>query len=169
MALGKRRLIFRDYVLNKVDRLYVPFRKFMPQETFRYALTGGLNVSLDIFLYFIFYNFILNKKIVHLGFISISPYIAAFLFVFPITFLTGFMLARHITFTESEIRGRIQLIRYSISVGGSIILNYVLLKLFVEYMYIWPTFSKMLVTVIVVMYSYLVQKYFTFETHNNRN
>lgn len=154
----------RNLILSVIDWFYWPFRKLIPPETFRYAATGGFNTVLDIFLYFICYNFILNKQIVDLGFVAISPHIAAFLFVFPITFTTGFLLAKYITFTDSPIRGRIQLSRYAMTVGGSIILNYVLLKLFVEYFHIWPTVSKILITIIVVIYSYLVQRYFTFKT-----
>jgi len=147
-----------------IEWSYQPFKKIIPPETYRYAATGGFNVVLDIFLYFCFYNFILQKQIVDLGFVAISPYIAAFLIVFPITFTTGFLFAKYITFTNSLLRGRVQLIRYAISVGGSIVLNYVLLKLFVEYLLIWPTIAKMIITIIVVIYSYAVQRYFTFKT-----
>ena len=30
---------------------YPPFKKFMPEQTFKYAATGGANTALDIFLY----------------------------------------------------------------------------------------------------------------------
>ncbi|MDP3432394.1 MAG: GtrA family protein [Bacteroidota bacterium] len=133
-------------------------------ETFRYAATGGFNTILDISLYFVFYNFILDKRIVDLYIVSISPHIAAFLIVFPITFFTGFLFARYITFTSSEIRGRIQLIRYMISVSGSLFLNYICLKFLVEFGGLWPTLSKIITTVIVVIYSYFVQKFYTFKT-----
>ena len=156
--------LFRDIILGTIQWFYPPFSKFIPPETFRYAATGGFNLLLDIFLYFVFYNFILQKQIVHLGFVSISPHIAAFLFVFPITFATGFLLAKYITFTGSPLRGRVQLFRYIISVAGSILLNYILLKLFVEHLFIWPTVAKMITTVFVVIYSYLIQRYFTFKT-----
>ena len=154
----------RDLILNIVDWFYKPFQKYIPRETFRYAATGGFNTALDILLYFVFYNFILDKQLVDLGFVVISPHIAAFLFVFPITFTTGFLLARYITFTESPIRGRIQLFRYMMTVAGAIFLNYVLLKFFVEYLHIWPTVSKIITTVFVVAYSYAMQRYFTFQT-----
>jgi putative flippase GtrA len=154
----------RDLIQQTIDWFYPPFRGIFPLETFRYAATGGFNLFLDIFLYFVFYNFILQKQVVHLGFVSISPHIAAFLFVFPITFVTGFLLSKYITFTSSQLRGKVQLFRYTLSVAGSIFLNYVLLKLFVEYLHIWPTISKMITTVFVVTYSYLIQKYFTFKT-----
>jgi putative flippase GtrA len=154
----------QNLIIQVIDFFYTPFRKAIPRETFRYAATGGFNTCLDIFLYFVFYNFILDKQIVNFGLISVSPYIAAFLFVFPITFFTGFLFAKYITFTNSEIRGRIQLIRYLISVLGSIFLNYMFLKLLVEYGGLWPTLSKIITTGIVVVYSYFAQKFFTFKT-----
>ncbi len=156
----------REVVTRVIDWIYIPFKNLVPVETFRYAVTGGLNTCLDIILYFICYNFVLDKQIVTIGFVSVSPYIAAFLFVFPITFSTGFLLAKYITFTASVIRGRVQLTRYMLTVAGSILLNYLLLKFFVEFLLIWPTISKMLTTVIVVIYSYIVQRYFTFKTGN---
>ena len=103
-------------------------------------------------------------QIVDLGFVAISPHIAAFLIVFPITFTTGFFLAKYVTFTSSELKGRIQLFRYLITVGGSIILNYVFLKLFVEYFGLYATLSKVLTTLLVIIYSYMAQRYFTFKT-----
>lgn len=156
--------IFQTFLINLLNKLHRPFRSLLPQETFRYAATGGLNTLFDIVLYFIFYNFILDKKVVDLGFIAISPHIAAFLFVFPITFATGFLLAKYVTFTASAIKGRTQLYRYGLSVAGSILLNYVLLKFFVEYLHIWPTVSKIITTVIVVAYSYIAQRHYTFKT-----
>ena len=143
---------------------HIPFVRIMPSETFRYAATGSANTVLDVFLYFVFYNFIFLKQNVDLGIVTLSPHIAAFVFVFPITFVTGFALGKYITFTESTFRGKKQLIRYGLTVSGSILLNYVFLKIFVEIGGIYPTLAKMITTVIVVAYSYLMQRYFTFQT-----
>ena len=154
----------RLIIIQIIDYFHTPFRKIIPRETFRYGATGGFNTLLDIFLYFICYNYILDKKIVDFQIVSVSPHIAAFLIVFPITFFTGFILAKYITFTNSEIRGRVQLIRYMISVSGSIFLNYIFLKVLVEFGGLWPTLAKIITTVIVVIYSYFAQKFFTFKT-----
>lgn len=151
-------------IIQFIDYFYTPFRKIIPLETFRYAATGGFNTILDIFLYFICYNFIIDKRVLDLKIVSISPHIAAFLIVFPVTFFTGFLFAKFITFTSSELRGRIQLIRYMIAVSGSIFLNYVFLKLLVEFGSLWPTLAKIITTGIVVIYSYFIQKFFTFKT-----
>lgn len=154
----------RNLIIQIVDWFYFPFLHFIPREIFRYAVTGGLNTILDLTLYFVFYRFILDRQIVDLGFVAISPHIAAFIMVFPITFTTGFILAKYVTFNASELRGRIQLFRYGVTVLGAIILNYIFLKLFVEYFGWYATFSKGVTTVIVVMYSYISQRYFSFKT-----
>ncbi len=157
-------LAIQKLINNIINWVYPPFSKFIPIETFRYAATGGANTALDIFLYFIFYNFILEKQIVDLGVVAMSPHIAAFIFVFPITFFTGFLLAKYITFTSSLIKGRIQLFRYAVTVFGAILLNYLFLKLFVEVFGIYPTPSKIITTIFVVTYSYFTQRFYSFKT-----
>ena len=153
-----------------IDLLYVkPLRRIVPPQTFRYAACGGLNMALDLSLYFLLYNFVLDKRVVHIdGIVAISPYIAAFLIVFPITFLTGFWMNRHIAFHSSPLRGRVQLFRYLLSVCGSILLNYACLKLFVEVCGFYPTPSKAVTTAVTIVYSYVMQKYFSFRGCTDR-
>ena len=136
----------------------------MPLQTFRYAACGGGNTVLDIVIYFISYNYIFNKEIVYTPIGAISPYIAAFLFAFSITFPTGYLLNRFIVFPGSVLRGRIQLLRYFLLVLVCIFLNYFFIRLFVEHLHISPTFSKILTTVIVISFSFLTQKHFTFKS-----
>lgn len=156
----------RNLTIQLIDWFYFPFLQFIPREIFRYSVTGGLNTAFDIFLYFIFYRFVLEMQVVHFGAFAISPHIAAFIIVFPITFSTGFLLAKYITFTASELKGNIQLFRYGVAVAGSILLNYIFLKFFVEVVGLYATLSKGITTVIVVIYSYILQRNFSFKTGN---
>ena len=153
----------KNLIISFIDLFYPPFRKFVPLQTFRYVACGGANTLLDIGLYYVSYHYILEEKILDLGFTAISPHIAAFFIAFCVSFPTGFWLMRSIVFTGSTLRGRVQLFRYLLLVGVCILLNYVFLKLFVEQWGIYPTPSKMLTTVIVVLFSYLTQKHFTFK------
>jgi putative flippase GtrA len=153
----------KDLITNIIDFFYPPFQRFMDIKTFRYLACGGGNTLLDIFLYFISYNFILQKNIVRLPFVAISPHIGAFIIAFSITFPLGFLLMRNIVFTDSDLRGRIQLFRYVLMVMVCILLNYIFLKLFVEHFNFYPTIAKVFTTCIVVVFSYLTQKHFTFK------
>ena len=147
-----------------VDVLYIkPVRQFISRDTFGYCLCGALNMVLDTVWYFVIYHYIVLERYVDLGFVVMSPHIAALAVVFPITFFTGFLLNRYVAFRSTVQRSSKQLIRYALSVVGSILLNYVLMKLFVEVCYIWPTISKMMTTAIVALYSFLAARYFSFK------
>jgi putative flippase GtrA len=152
----------RTFILSVVDLFYPLFRKFMPLQTFRYAACGGFNTLLDITLFFVAYNFILEKQAVHIGFLTIGAHIAAFLISFCVTFPIGFYLSRYVVFQETSVGKREQLGKYFVVVLGCLFLNYGFLKLFVDVFRWYPTPSKMLTTVFVVAFSYLTQKNFTF-------
>lgn len=152
----------RKLVLSFIDFFYPMFRRLMPLQTFRYAACGGLNTALDILIFFISYNFIFHKQIVHVSTFAISPHIAAFLAAFCVSFPIGFCLNKYVVFAESNLRKRTQLSRYFLLVLACIALNYMFLKLFVEQLHIYPTISKIITTVIVVTFSYFTQKHFTF-------
>ena len=138
----------------------------MPIQTFRYAACGGGNTLLDIFLYFLSYNFVLEKQVVFTPAGPISPHIAAFLMAFAVSFPSGYLLNKFVVFPGSILRGRIQLFRYFLLVVLCVFLNYIFIKMFVEHFHIFPTISKILTTVLVVTFSYLTQKNFTFKTGN---
>ena len=135
----------------------------MPVRTFRYAVCGGSNMFLDIFIYFISYNYILHKQILDLGFIAFKPHIAALWMAFFVSFPVGFLLSKYIVFDTSQLRGRVQLFRYLLIVGVNLILNYAFLKTLVEYLGFYPTIARIFTTCIIVTFSFLSQKHFTFK------
>lgn len=134
----------------------------MNLQTFRYLACGGGNTLLDIVLYYVTYNYIFTSDVLHLGSVAIGREIVAFIVAFAITFPLGFWLMRSIVFTGSNLRGRVQLFRYFMLVAVCIILNYAFLKLFVTQWGIYAPLAKVFTTIIVVSFSYLTQKNFTF-------
>jgi putative flippase GtrA len=114
-------------------------------------------------LYFISYHFILHEQPVPIGGITIAPHIFAFIMSFSVSFPLGFALSKFLVFPESNLKGRIQLFRYAVLVGMCIVLNYIFLKLFVEWCHIYPTPSKIITTAIVAVFSYISQRNFTFK------
>lgn len=146
-----------------IDALYIKLlERVISRDTFGYCLCGAVNMVLDTVWYFLIYHFIVLERNVDLGIVVVSPHIAALIVVFPITFFTGFLLNRYVVFRATAQRSGKQLVRYALSVVGSILLNYILMKLFVELCHIWPTISKMMTTAIVAIYSFLAARYFSF-------
>ena len=136
----------------------------MPLQTFRYAVCGGSNLLLDIFLFYVSFNFILQKQNMDLGFVVLKAYNAALIMAFCITFPLGFLLSKYIVFNSSHLRSHVQLIRYGLIVGINLFLNYAIINLMVQYLHFYPTISKVFATIIIVTFSYLSQKHFSFKT-----
>lgn len=150
-------------LISLIDTLYIkPLERVISRQMFGYFLCGAANMALDTLWYFLTYHYVVMERNVDLGIVVISPHIAALIIVFPITFFTGFLLNRYVAFRATQQRTTKQLFRYALSVVGSILLNYVLMKLFVELCYVWPTIAKMMTTIIVALYSFLAAKYFSF-------
>jgi putative flippase GtrA len=154
--------IIRTSVLQVIDLFYPLFRSIMPLQTYRYAACGGGNTLLNLFIFFITHNYILDKQVLHVGPIAMSSHIAAFLIAFAITFPIGFYLSMFVVFQGSYLRRRIQFLRYFMVVLGCILLNYACLKLFVDVLGFYPTPSMMMTTVVVITFSYFSQRYFSF-------
>lgn len=153
-----------EWIIRAIDWFYIrPVASLVPRQTFRYAVCGGVNfLVLDPFFYFLIYNYVVAHRFFDLGFVVLSPHIAAMLLVFPITFFNGFWLNRNVAFRLSPLRTRTQLVRYALSVAGSVVLTYAGLKFFVEVCGIWPTPAKVLTTLLTTVYSFLAAKYFSF-------
>ena len=158
----------KKVIISCIDFFYPLVSRWMSLQTFRYAACGGGNTLLDIFMYWFSFHFILHEQMVHVGGQTISPHIASILLAFIVSFPTGFFLMRNIVFTGSTLHGRVQLFRYFVLVVICLVLNYVFIKLFVEQLHIYPTIAKVLTTIIVVSFSYLTQKNFTFKAEQSR-
>lgn len=153
----------RDLILRFIDFFYFPFiSHWIPRRTFRYLACGGFTTIVDITLFYVSYHYILREHIVYLSSIAVSPHIASFLLAFCVSFPTGFCLSKFVVFPESELRGRVQLMRYLLLVACCFLLNYIFLKLFVEICHFYPTVAKIITTALVAFFSYMTQKHFTF-------
>ena len=133
----------------------------MPLQTFRYAACGGANVVQGFLLFTLVYEK-LGDRVLAIGPGQVATYIVALLLSSLSVFIVGFLLNKYIVFTGSYLRGRIQLFRYLLSFLSNLAINYALLKLFVQFLGLHPVGAQVLVTAIVIVFSYFTQQYFTF-------
>lgn len=154
-----------EMIGRTIDLFYIPpINRLVSRETFRYGACGAVNMALDLVFYYLIYHYVVAERFIDLGMVVMSPHIASLCVVFPITFFNGFWLNRNVAFRRSELSQGRQLWRYALSVGGSILLNYVCMKLLVERAGVWATPAKAITTVISVAYSYLAARYYSFRT-----
>ena len=153
----------RDLVLPIIDFFYPPFKKLMNLQTFRYAASGGGNTLLGLIIYSISFKYIFGEKVFHFGFYAFEGHIAALIVSFCITFPIGFFMSKYVVFSDSKMKGRIQLFRYFMICLFNFVLNYLLLKVFVERFNIYPVFAQVITLAIVIIFSYLAQRNFSFK------
>lgn len=152
------------FIVGILDVFYPLFSKFMNKRTYHYLACGGGKTVLALYLYYFSFHYILNKENLNLGFIEFKPHIGAFIISFIITFPIGFLLSKNVVWHESNLPWKTQFSRQMVFEIIAIVLNYFLLKLFVEFFQWWPMPSQIITTIIIVVFSYVTQKYFTFKT-----
>lgn len=152
-----------------LDFFYPIFRPFLPLRTYRYLACGGSVTLLGLLVYFISYNFLLEPGImyVHLGPLTLTRYIAAYIISFCVSFPTGFFLSKFVVFSDSYLKGRVQLFRYGALQVLNVLLNWALLHLFAGYLGFWATPSQALTGAILAVFSYFFQRYISFKGNKN--
>jgi putative flippase GtrA len=156
----------RKALLRIIDFFYPPFSRWLSLHTFRYLVSGGSTVVSGIITYYICYNWILKQQDIHID----SPFLpklitapsAALAIESIITLCVGFTLNKYLIFTASDLKGRVQLFRYSSVWVTNILINLALLKVLHEGLGVYPTIAKTIIALVLAVYSYFSQKYFTF-------
>lgn len=155
---------FIQRILTQVIDFFYPLvRRFIPLQVYRYGVCGVGNLFFDWILYYVLYHYVFRAVNFSLGFVTLSPHIASLLVDFPITMLSGFWLGRYISFSGSDLGAPKQIKRYFLVVLVNVLIQYLGLKLCVDIFLWYPTPSKMGVTVINTLFSYLMQKHYTFK------
>lgn len=135
----------------------------MTLQFFRYGVTGAANVGFSLIIYYIVYNFVLRRQLLPLGLFTLSSHIGTLIIVFPFSNFFGFLLQKYVTFTESDLRGAVQLYRYFLIVFINLGVNAVVLKTLVDGFQFWVTPSQIIATFFCIFISYFSQKKYTFK------
>lgn len=162
MSQPKHVSTIRNAILAFIDFFYPPFKRLISLHNFRYLISGGSAAAVGILAYVIAFKYIfLTPETTFLGMV-IKRNTAALIVDFAIAIPYSFMMNRYVIFTHSEVRGRIQLLRFLNLNFINGLLTIVLIKFFIEILHIYPTVSKVIVTVLIAGFSYLYQHYITF-------
>lgn len=135
----------------------------MSREFYYYLASGGINTITNWVMYYLIYHYIVCKRFFDLVVVVMSPHIASLCIVTPITLIIGFLLSKNITFSESKIKARTQFLRYSLIIFANFAISYISMKLLVEQAGLWATPSNMITTIITTIFSYLMQKFYSFK------
>jgi putative flippase GtrA len=114
------------------------------------------------------YNLILQKHNIHLLDYTISASNFGKAIAILCAFIWGFALNKYVVFTDSPVKGRHQLFRYALIVSTCIGLNFLIINFLIRQFPLFDTFktlANILTSFVVAIYSYIVQRSFTFKVH----
>jgi len=134
----------------------------MPLQTYRYAACGSITTLLGLISYFVGYQYLFARKNFDFGFFAFKPHMAALFLSFIVSYVIGFCFSKYIVWSGSNLKGRIQLFRYFLMSFFNLLVNYLLLKLLVEFLLWNALISQLITTCVIIVISYLSQKHFSF-------
>ena len=158
----------RNTILAFVDYFHKPFKKFIPKTDFRYLAIGGSTWLLGNLIYAIAYEYVFTDTKIELINIVFKRENAALLLHFIVVIPYGFLMNKFIVFAHSKVKSSTQFIRFITLVIVNIILNYLLLKYFIEHLFVNPISSKIIISIGLAAFSYIYQQYFTFKVKKIR-
>jgi putative flippase GtrA len=151
-----------------IDFFHPLFHRFIPLQTFRYLIAGGVNTLLGLLVYFFCYQYLFRETVIDFGFYAFKAHSASLFGSFLITFPIGFFFARYVVFDNSFLRVRIQLFRYLMICLFNLVLNYLLLKTFVELLEWHAVIAQVITVLFVVAFSYIAQRNFSFQSNKKQ-
>lgn len=137
----------------------------MNPQTFRYAAAGAGNTVLGFLVYFLSYRFIFLATVFDFGVYAFKGHNAALFLSFCVTFPVGFFMSKYVVFSDSKMKGRVQLFRYFMICLFNLVLNYILLKILVEQFHMHAVLSQVITVTIVILFSYIAQRNFSFKAN----
>ncbi|MEY3727804.1 MAG: hypothetical protein RL098_1272 [Bacteroidota bacterium] len=150
-----------------LDLFHPLFARFFDKQTFYYAACGGANLVSSWLFFFLFYQYLFEKRIFNFDINGeiyvVSAYTLSSILCFVIAFLLGFLMNKFVVFTDSQLIGRVQLFRYAVSSWLSWLCSYLILKTLIEGLQFYPSIANVVASVITVFISYLLQRKYSFK------
>src|ERR1051325_6181971 len=100
-------------------------KKVFQIKIIRYGMAAAIATAVDVTVYFIAFNYIFKKEDVHLlQFVVIGAPTVSLVLSYSCGLITNFSISKYYVFTESDLRGHHQLMRYVMVAVLILFLNY---------------------------------------------
>ena len=138
-------------------------KKILSYKLIRYSLSSGVATGMDVMVYFLAFNFLLRKQ--DLNFMDLqvisAPTIALGI-SYSCGLVTNFTITKYFVFTESDLRGRHQLMRYIMVAVLILLLNYGMMSLLIKNLAWYPTIARAFSAVTIGFASFMIHRSYSF-------
>lgn len=138
-------------------------QRLLRLQSIRFIVSGGTAAAVDVMSYYIIYNYILAKQDIDLFHSVVSAPVASLVCSFSLGFVTSFAASKYFVFTESNLRGRQQLVRFVVVGAINFVCNYMMMKFLVEFLQWYPTIARVISIGTISFLSFYLHRVFTFK------
>lgn len=142
-------------------------KKFLRLKVVRYFFAAAVATLVDIWIYFIAFNYIYDKQNINfLGIYAFSAPTASLILSYTCGLITNFLITKFLVFTNSDLKTWQQFTRFVFVAIGVLCLNYGLMTFLINKLEWYPTISRAVSAVSVGVLSFVVHKTFSFRVSN---
>lgn len=136
---------------------------FFQHKVVKFFLSAGIATLVDVFIYFLIFSYILEKKRVDVFNYKASAHEFSLLISYSCGVVVNFLLTKYAVFNESDLASRKQFSRFVLIASIGFFANYCLLRFFVEICGFWPTISRIFSALSLGIASFYIHRLFTFK------
>ncbi len=139
-------------------------KKVFQFKLIRYGMAAAIATCVDVTVYFIAFNYIFKKQDFHmLDFLVVGAPTVSLVLSYSCGLVTNFTITKYFVFTESDLRGHHQLMRYVMVAVLILFLNYGFMSFLIKTMEWFPTIARATSAVVIGFLSFAIHKVFSFK------
>ena len=119
-------------------------KALLKHKAFKYIVAAGVATLVDVGVYFIAFNYIFQKQDFNFSFgLLLTAPIASLIVSFSCGLLTNFFISKYFVFKDAEKqKAHIQFLKFASVAFGTLVANYLFMKLLIVGFGIFPTVSR---------------------------
>jgi len=142
---------------------YLILKRIYEGQLFRYGVAAASGFITDQLTYLLMYYVLLSGKQIPLGDWVITPRVPSLIMSFSAGLLVNFSISKYYAFQGSQLRGRIQLIRFLQVTVIIFVLNYIMMRMLEDQFGIESGISRFIAAASISIFSYFLHKSYTFK------
>jgi putative flippase GtrA len=139
-------------------------RKVFQFKLVRYGMAAAIATCVDVCVYFIAFNYLFKKQDFHLAdFLVVGAPTVSLILSYSCGLITNFTITKYFVFTESDLRGHHQLMRYVMVAVLILFLNYGFMSFLIKTLEWYPTIARATSAITIGFISFAIHKVFSFK------
>jgi putative flippase GtrA len=130
----------------------------------RYGIAAAIATVVDVSVYFMAFNYIFKKEDFHLlHLVTLGAPTVSLILSYSCGLITNFTISKYFVFTDSDLRGHHQLMRYVMVAVLILFLNYGFMSFLIKTMEWFPTIARATSAIVIGFISFAIHKVFSFK------